>query len=94
MLFLLHLLPHVGAFFYLEENMSEPKPKKYFTVAIESIEEDGRNATRNAWLNCTISNGFVSNIRFRASITDKEAIARQLINLGNKILATNKRDYE
>lgn len=75
--------------------MQGKKPKKYLTVSVESLEEGEDTDVRNAWLNCTVSpGGFVSNIRFRASLQEKELIARQLINLGNKILATGKGNYD
>ena len=74
--------------------MKVRKPKKYLSVSIESLEEGNINDTRNAWLNCSISNGIVSNIRFRASLEEKQLIARQLIILGNKLLATSRGDYD
>jgi hypothetical protein len=49
---------------------------------------------RDAWLNCTVSNGIAENVRFRASIEEKTYIARQLITLGNKLLASNRGEYD
>ena len=74
--------------------MKVKKPKKYLSVSIESLEEGNTSDTRNAWLNCFISNGIISNVRFRASLEEKQLIARQLIILGNKLLATNRGDYD
>lgn len=74
--------------------MKVKKPRKYLTVNIESLEEGSGNDTRNAWLNCSIANGIVSNIRFRASLEEKQLIAKQLIILGNKLLATSRGDYD
>lgn len=90
----MHLYSVIGAFFIIGEIM-ERKPKKYLSVSVESLEEGQGTDIRNAWLNCTIShNGFVGNVRFRASLQEKEIIARQLINLGNKLLGTNKGNYD
>ena len=70
------------------------KPKKYLSVSVDLISQRDDKESRDAWLNCSISNGIAENIRFRASIEEKTYIARQLITLGNKLLASNRGDYD
>lgn len=72
----------------------DKKPKKYVSVSVDLIGQRNDKDTRDAWLNCTISNGIAGNIRFRASIEEKIYIARQLITLGNKLLASNRGGYD
>ena len=70
------------------------KPKRYLSVSVDLISQRNDKEYRDAWLNCSISNGIAENIRFRASIEEKVYIARQLITLGNKLLASNRGEYD
>ena len=70
------------------------KPKRYLSVSVDLISQRNDKESRDAWLNCSISNGIAENIRFRASIEEKVYIARQLITLGNKLLASNRGEYD
>lgn len=70
------------------------KPKRYVSVSVDLIGQRNGKDSRDAWLSCTVSNGIAENIRFRASIEEKTYIARQLITLGNKLLASNRGEYD
>ena len=72
----------------------ENKPKRYVSVSVDLISQRNDKDSRDAWLNCTVNNGIAENIRFRASIEEKTYIARQLITLGNKLLASNRGEYD
>ena len=72
----------------------DKKPKRYLSVSVDLISQRNDKESRDAWLNCSISNGIAENIRFRASIEEKVYIARQLITLGNKLLASNRGEYD
>ena len=72
----------------------DKKTKRYISVSVDLIGQRNDKDTRDAWLNCTVSNGIAENIRFRASIEEKTYIARQLITLGNKLLASNRGEYD
>lgn len=70
------------------------QPKRYISLSVDLVGQRENKDFRDAWLNCTISNGIAKNIRFRASIEEKTYIAKQLITLGNKLLANNRGEYD